>query len=30
MLGVLAWWRRKLFPGMIFHGITDILGALLR
>jgi len=30
MLGALAWWRRKLFPGMLFHAGTDILGAFLR
>jgi len=30
MLGALAWWRRKLFPAMMFHAGTDILGAFLR
>lgn len=27
MLGLLAHWRRKLLPGMMFHAITDIVGA---
>lgn len=30
MLGFLAHWRHKLWPGMMFHGITDILGVVLR
>jgi len=28
MLGWLAQWRRSLIPGMIFHGMQDILGGL--
>ena len=28
MLGFLAHWRRKLWPGMMFHGLTDTLGGL--
>jgi uncharacterized protein len=30
MLGCLAYWRRKLWPGMMFHALEDILGAVLR
>jgi len=30
MLGLLAHWRRKLWPGMMFHAIQDTLGAFIR
>jgi len=30
MLGLLAHWRRKLWPGMMFHAVTDIVGAVFR
>jgi uncharacterized protein len=30
MLGLLAHWRRKLWPGMMFHALQDILGAVIR
>lgn len=30
MLGFLAHWRKKLWPGMMFHALQDILGAFVR
>jgi uncharacterized protein len=30
MLGLLAHWRRKLWPGMMFHALQDTLGAVIR
>jgi uncharacterized protein len=30
MLGWLAHWRRKLWPGMMFHAVIDIVGAVFR
>ena len=30
MLGFLAHWRHKLWPGMMFHALQDILGAFVR
>jgi hypothetical protein len=29
LLGVLAWWRKSLRPGMLAHGIQDSLGGVV-
>jgi len=29
LLGVLAWWRKSLRPGMLSHGIQDSLGGII-
>jgi len=29
LLGLLAWWRKSLLPGMLAHGSQDSLGGII-
>ena len=29
LLGLLAWWRKSLLPGMLAHGLQDSLGVII-
>jgi membrane protease YdiL (CAAX protease family) len=29
LLGLLAWWRKSLRPGMLAHGLQDAIGGVV-